>query len=153
MDSRTKSGVGPVEPGSSDEPGDLRRVDPVRAGGEHEQRTAPARRGRVGNGEHQRVRDLGDRDAELLGGCGGGAGMVTEDDDLTGRAGRPERGAHARDRGVVRDGGVTRGGGGGHGGRLLPAPDTPPGRRPALPAARRRPDARGRRQTGPAAAP
>ena len=62
--------------------------------------------------------------------------MVTEDDDLTGRAGCPERGTHARDRGVVRDGGVTRGGGGGHGGRLLPAPDTPPGRRPALPGRR-----------------
>ena len=71
---RTKSGSARSTAGRADQGGHLGGVDPVPAGGHHQQGSA------VG-AEHQRVGDLGDPDAELLGGLGGGAGRVVEQAD------------------------------------------------------------------------
>ena len=83
---RTNVGVGAVDRARADEGRDLRGVDPVAAGGHHQQR------GSVG-GEHQRVGDLGDLDPELRRGLGGGAGGVVEGPDLAvdAQLGQPAR--------------------------------------------------------------
>ena len=68
---RTKSGVARSTEVGADQAGDLPGVDLVAAGGEDEQGSAVSV-------EDQGVRDLGDLDAELLGGLDGGAGRAVE---------------------------------------------------------------------------
>ena len=102
-------GVGAVHRGGADQGGDLGGVDPVTARGHDEQR------GAVG-GEDQRVGDLRDLDAELLGGLGGGARRPVED---LHRAGRAELGQPVGD---PDDTGV-----GVHGPEGIRGPPEPPG--------------------------
>ena len=93
--SRTNSGVARRSAVDADQGGHLGGVDPVRAGGQHQQRRA------VGV-EDQRVGDLADLDAERGGGRGGGGDRVGQHADLAhgrrprleGVLDRPDVGVH-----------------------------------------------------------
>ena len=81
--------VGALEPLDPEERRDGAGVDPVGAGGHHQHRGA-ATAVAVRDGEHQRVGDLGDRHAELLGGGHRSPRVLVEHDHLAGRTGGGE---------------------------------------------------------------
>lgn len=87
-------GVGAVESLDRQHVGEVRGVDPMGARGEHQQGTPPVVGLAVGHREDQRVGDLADLDAELLGGLGGGPRVVGQHPDLAGGAEGRERLAH-----------------------------------------------------------
>ena len=95
-------GVGPAHLGEPELGGDLGGVDPVPAGGEHEQRLWD-RVGVGAGGEHERVRDLRDVHPEVCRRLGGRARGTVEDDDAAGHPGRRESSAHPQNGRMLED--------------------------------------------------